>query len=88
MSVRFLATAGSYALETCLAYSPSLDAPCRTQKNWDPRGSPQVDFSGPDFWTPHPLPEAAKGFFFGAPKGYSGAPKRLSGAEKASPGTS
>ena len=88
MSARFLATAGSYAVETCLAYSPGLGAPCPTQKNCDPRGSPQVDFSGPDFWTPHPLPEAAKGFFLGAPKGYSGAPKGLSGAEKASTRTS
>ena len=54
MSLRFLPTAGSYALQTCLTYSPGVGAPCLTRNNRDPRGSAWVGFSGPDFWTPPP----------------------------------
>ena len=54
ISLRFLPTAGSYALETCLTYSPRVGAPYLTRNNRDRRGSAWVGFSGPDFWTPHP----------------------------------
>ena len=73
MSLRFLPTARSYALQTCLTYSPGVGAPCLTRNNRDPRGSAWVDFSTPDFCLLHPLPEALKGSFLGVPKGLPGA---------------
>ena len=87
MPLRFLPTAGSYTLQTCLTYSLGVGAPCLTRNIRDPRGSPWVVFSGADFSNPHPLPEAVKGFFLGAPEGLPGAPKGLSGAEKDPPRT-
>ena len=78
---RFLPTAGSYALENYSAPTSGIVAPYLTRNNRDPRGSAWVYFSGPDFWTPHSLPEAVEGSFLGVPKGLPGAPTGLSGAE-------